>query len=78
MDRKDKRPGDAAGLRRKAEEATRGKEARTPENLTDPSPAEARRTLHELQVHQVELEMQNEELRRAPATWTPPGDTWSS
>jgi PAS domain S-box-containing protein len=62
---KDDRPGDAAGLRRRAEAIARGKPAPPPENLKALSPEETRRTLHELHVHQIELEMQNEELRRA-------------
>ncbi len=62
--RKD-RSGKADDLRRRAEEQARGKAARIPENLERMSPGEARKVLHELRVHQIELEMQNEELRRA-------------
>jgi PAS domain S-box-containing protein len=53
----------AINLRRKAEE----KAARMPENPETLSPEETRRILHELRVHQIELEMQNEELRSAQA-----------
>ena len=63
----DNRPGDAAELRWRAEEIAREKAAQPPENLEALSPEETRRTLHELRVHQIELEMQNEELRRAQA-----------
>jgi PAS domain S-box-containing protein len=59
------RPGDAAELRLRAEELARAKGASRPENIETLSPEETRRTLHELRVHQIELEMQNEELRRA-------------
>jgi PAS domain S-box-containing protein len=56
-------PGErAAGLRRQAEEQVRADEEQDPAIL---SPEAARRLFHELRVHQIELEMQNEELRRA-------------
>ncbi len=51
-------------LRERAEEIARKRSTLSPDRLEDLSPEEARRTLHELQVHQIELEMQNEELRR--------------
>jgi len=54
-------------LRRRAEAAVREKAARTLESCEDLSPEEAQQMLHELRVHQIELEMQNEELRRAQA-----------
>jgi PAS domain-containing protein len=50
----------AAALRRLAEEQA----ALSPEIPEAVTPDEARRVLHELRVHQIELEMQNEELRR--------------
>ena len=54
---------DAAGLRKRAEE----KAARSPEADGNLPPEAARLALHELRVHQIELEMQNEELCRAQA-----------
>jgi PAS domain S-box-containing protein len=59
------RHDDSAALRRRAEEMVREQAARMPENLLTPSPEATQRSLHELRVHQIELEMQNEELRRA-------------
>lgn len=52
---------DLNDLRRRAEERLL-ECAVAPEEL---SPTDAARLIHELQVHQIELEMQNEELRRA-------------
>ena len=58
-------PGEIPELRRQAEKIIRQVDARPPEDMAGLSPDETRQMLHELQVHQVELEMQNEELRRA-------------
>jgi len=56
----DSSDGPAADLRRRAEEAwhVRGREMALPATA-----AAVERLVHELQVHQIELEMQNEELR---------------
>ena len=50
---------DAAELRRKAEEQLRKQKTKKARPGTE---LDAQRLLHELQVHQIELEMQNEEL----------------
>jgi len=57
--------GTGETLRQRAEEVFRGKAAGRKENVEALSPDEVRQMLHELRVHQIELEMQNEELRRA-------------
>ncbi len=53
---------DPTGLRNRAEEKLLEKRANAPPASED---ADAKRLLHEMQVTQIELEMQNEELRRA-------------
>ena len=74
MTSEDKRPADVTPsadlgptMRRQADEMARVKAASWPENIDPLSPEETQRTLHELRVHQIELEMQNEELRRVQA-----------
>ena len=52
-------------LRQRAESAFQKKTDLSPQQLAALSPEAVRQMLHELQVHQIELEMQNEELRRA-------------
>ncbi len=51
-------------LRQRAEAALAGK-AGSDSDVSHLSPEDVQRLIHELQVHQIELEMQNEELRRA-------------
>jgi len=55
-------PPSAAELRRRAEERLREQRPEPGQSRAD---ADTQRLVHELQVHQVELEMQNEELQKA-------------
>ena len=54
---------EAAELRQRAAGITRKNAVPSPEGSEARSPEDVQRLLHELRVHQLELEMQNEELR---------------
>ncbi len=64
MKKKPPAPAETASLRRRAEDEIRERKGARGSAAGDlPGAADAQRVLHELQVHQVELEMQNTELR---------------
>ena len=64
MTKKKTRSDQTTDLRRQAEEMARAKATQAPEDLETLSPEATRQLLHELRVHQIELESQNEEMCR--------------
>jgi PAS domain S-box-containing protein len=67
MTQRNDRPRGGTGLRRRAEAIAERRGVPSPKRLQMPSREEALRLVHELRVHQIELRMQNDELRRAQA-----------
>jgi len=65
MDRKHGPSSNLEKLRKRAEEFVHGKGDNLPDELSDELTKEFRRVVHDLQTHQIELEMQNEDLRLA-------------
>ena len=65
MNSRDKPPDDMDRLRRTAEQKLHENGGPEPDTLSDMSPEQKRQIIHELRTHQIELELQNEELRRA-------------
>jgi len=70
MTSKVKQPVNAVELRKLAEEIAREQAVQHQEDIETLSPEEIREKLNELHVHQIELDMQNEELRRTQAELT--------
>ena len=54
-------------VRHRAEDVVRASTASVPDGMDDLSPGAMKDLIHELRVHQIELEMQNSELRRMQA-----------
>ena len=64
MTEQETRTNQAAYTRKQAEEIARKNATQSPGNLATMSPEAIQQTLQELRVHQIELELQNEQLRQ--------------
>jgi PAS domain S-box-containing protein len=75
---KGKRIVDVDDLRERAEEIAREKAAELQKDIEALSPEEMREKLNQLRVHQIELEIQNEELKRTQRELEASGDRCSN